>query len=186
MISSLRSPIIDNSFSDKAYPLIQYPSVDSEKLFLALTATRWRYVFLELFRCIEAVLYMTWVMDLKKSVNGIFTLRKGYESIRTSLGWREDKGVSIQKLFSLFELDSDISMAESNVDQFQELLGTEGFKRAWIGKKIYKIRNQLVHHEDFTDRTVLNVTEDEFRDISVYLVIFLQKLFALYDKDLRA
>ena len=113
-------------------------------------------------------------------------MRQGYAAIRSSLGWRESKAESIQKLFDLVESDESLTDAERGVVQFVDLLNTEGFKRRWVGKKINKIRNMLVHHEDFDDGEVLDVAEADFRELSLYLAKVVSALSVRFDEALRA
>lgn len=57
--------------------------------------------------------------------------------------------------------------------------------RSAIGRRIYKIRNQLVHPEDYTDRSVLNTPESEFRLLSTYLCAIALRIYSDFDPILR-
>jgi len=186
MVGDLRSLIVDREFSNAVHQLLQYPSIDAEKLFLTLTSTRWRYAFLELYRCIEAVLFLPWILDLRLALPATCTLRDGYSKIRSTLGWRENKAESIQRLFDKLEGDPALVDAEIGVNQFIDLVNTEDFKRRWVGRRINKIRNMLVHHEDFDDGEVLDVSESEFRHLCLYMTRVIATICARYDEELRA
>lgn len=185
LLPSLRPAIIDQQFSDSAYKLISYPCIDSEKIFLSLVSTRWRYVFLELYRCLEALLYVPWMTAIQRTIPTSMPLRDLYSSIRNSLNWREHKSSSFEMIFDLFKDRTDLDAHERNIEIFFDLTNSEGFQRRQIGKRINKIRNQLVHHEDSDDRSILDVSESQFRLISLYLAIFIGEFCEEYDSKLR-
>lgn len=186
LLPSLRPAIIDQEFSEVISKLISYPCIDSEKIFLSLVSTRWRYIFLELYRCLEALLYVPWMQDIQQHMPTSIPLRDLYQKIRHSLNWREHKSVSFERIFDLFEHNLELCVHEKKVDIFFDLTNSEEFKRRWIGKRINKIRNQLVHHEDSDDQSILSVTEAQFRSMSLYLAVFIGIFCEEYDSKLRA
>lgn len=185
LLPPLRPAIIDQEFSEAISKLISYPCIDSEKIFLSLVSTRWRYAFLELYRCLEALLYVPWMQDIQQHIPTSIPLRDLYQKIRHSLNWREHKSASFERIFDLFENNLELSVHEKSIDIFFDLTNSEGFQRRWIGKRINKIRNQLVHHEDSDDRSILSVTEDQFRSMSLYLAVFIGIFCEEYDSKLR-
>lgn len=185
LVPNLRPPIIDEIFSQRVYHLLSIPSVQAESLFLTLNSTRWRYVYLELFRIVEATLYLPWVLDLKAVAPSAMGAPDLYKSLRDKLDWREIKGKSIKRIFS--ELDSSLELREWEelCESFRFLDKTTTGYRASVAEKIYKIRNQLVHPQDFTDGSTLTISEDEFRRLCIYLCEVIRIVYARYDLYLR-
>lgn len=179
MISELRSPIIDQDFAEEANRLLGFRSIRAESVFLALISTRWRYTYLEIFRIIESALYVPWIKDMMNEVGGSLSMQAFYTVTRKKLEWRETKGKSIERLFALLADGVSASRAEAICPAIAQFSGTEKFSK--IGAQIYKIRNQLVHPEDFTDQSILEVTEDEFRALSIYLVRAARRVYHEYD-----
>ena len=185
MVPSLRSPIIDDDFSTRVHQLLSIPSVSPENIFLSLTATRWRYAFLELFKIIESVLYVPWVDDLLSELSIDARIKLAYSALRSRLDWREGKGRSIKRVFAALAATAELQRLEGLSRSFKDLDITQDERRAAIGQRVYKIRNQLVHPEDYTDRSVLNTSEDEFRILSIYLSEVATMIYEKYDGLLR-
>lgn len=185
MVDGLRSPIIDREFATTLVELLSFPSVNAENLFLCLTATRWRYVYLELFRIIESALFVPWIVELNQAVGSSLEIPVLYAELRKGLEWRESKGRSIEKVFSEIATDQAIMEVELRIKSFLDIVSNENYNRSAIGRRIYKIRNQLVHPEDYTDGSVLEVTEQEFRDLSLYLCDVISRIYNVYDQVLN-
>ena len=185
IVPSFPSQIIDNEFSDEIHALLSFPSINVENLFLALTATRWRYAYLEIFRVLESILHVPWVIDLMKDLGNTSPLPEVYILLRKSLSWREMKGDSIERIFASMNSDSDLILEEHRIDIFYDLMSKDDFDRRNIGRRIYKIRNQLVHPEDYSDGSKLDIKENEFRLLSIYLAKILRKIYTTYDPMMR-
>ncbi|MDQ0565497.1 hypothetical protein GRI55_06860 [Erythrobacter citreus] len=188
MISDLRSPIIDQTFAGKVHLLLGNHLVSSESIYLVLTSTRWRYAFMELFRILETTLHVPWLLDLTKDLSIGGSLVDLYRNLREKLSWKEAKGNSVERVFRDLNGDEDLLRFEKTVSVFAGIdLDAEEFCRSSIGRKIWKTRNQLVHPEDFTDGSKLEVSEDQFRALSNYLIEVIAKIFAkIPDGALRA
>lgn len=179
LISDLRSPIIDQNFALKVHPLLGNHLISSESIYLVLTSTRWRYAFMELFRILETTLHVPWLVDLTKDLSIGGSLAELYRSLREKLLWKESKGSSVERIFRELNGDADLLRLERSVSIFMDLkFDSHEFCRGSVGKRIWKTRNQLVHPEDFTDGSRLEVTEIQFRELSNYLIAVIEKIFA--------
>lgn len=177
----LRSLVIDDDFADSIYELIGLPDVDSEKIFQTLTATRWRHAFLELYRCLESLFTLPRILELRNEIAPNSTLSEIKSAVRRSLNWREQEKNSIEEIFSSLDSDRSLDSIESQVPAFKDLLSREKFKRKSIGRRIYKIRNSLVHHEDYESGSDFQYDDEEYRYLAMYLVSCLPRIIRKFD-----
>jgi hypothetical protein len=184
-VSNLRSPIVDDEFALLIHGLLSLPSIKPENLFLCLTSTRWRYAYLELFRLIESTLYVPWILDLIGDISSTMRAPLLYTALRKNIDWREVKGRSIERVFQDVRDDGELSSLEARIQAFKDVLSSKEPTRAAIGRRVYKIRNQLVHPEDYVDASLLDVSEGQFRDLSVYLCHVVRGIYANYDTQMR-
>ena len=89
------------------------------------------------------------------------------------------------RVFAALAATAELQRLEGLSKSFKDLDITQDERRAAIGQRVYKIRNQLVHPEDYTDRSVLNTSEDEFRILSIYLSEVATMIYEKYDGLLR-
>ena len=179
LVSDLRSPIIDQEFASQVHQLLANNLISSESIYLVLSATSWRYAFMELFRILETTLHVPWMVDLMKDLEIDCNILDLYRSLRSRLYWKEAKGFSVERIFRELNGDEKLLDIEKGISAFRGIdFDNAEFCRSSIGRKIWKTRNQLVHPEDFTDGSRLQTSEDEFRSLSRYLVEIIQRIFA--------
>ena len=179
LISDLRSPIIGQDFALKVHPLLGNHLISSESIYLVLTATRWRYAFMELFRILETTLHIPWMLDLTRDLKISGSIAELYRSLRERLYWKEAKGNSVERVFKEFNDDAVLLSIERSISAFSGIdFDDPEFCRSTVGRRVWKIRNQLVHPEDFTDGSRLQVSEEQFRSLSHYLIAIITKIFS--------
>jgi len=151
-------------------------NVNPESIYYGLTSTHWRQCFLEIYKCLENIYYLPWVKRLKYkhgyTLDGL-TLAKQF---RSELRWRHREAESISELFTLLEEGTAKSEALRGISLFADL-DLQDVNRATIGRRIYKIRNVIVHGEDFDDPTPLEFYETCWSELIAYL---LEVTYSLY------
>lgn len=167
--SGARSRIVSEEINAAIIELSTYEHIPKDNLFQALTATLWRHYFLEVYRCIEAIHYFPWVLELKSKGSISNTVSELKEYCRTTLNWREREEPSIMKIFGSVNLDKATSDLEANIAPFKKFINDPKFKRDSLGKEIYRIRNNLVHHEDYENPEKIIFTVKQWEDISMYV-----------------
>lgn len=186
LVPGLRSPLIDEYFANIIHNILEIPSVSAQSVFLCLTAARWRYVYLELFRILESTLHVPWMLDLSASLPTGRKISDIYVSVRGSLEWREAKGRSLERVFAVVDTnDFELIRSEANCISLSGLDAEKKYKNGTCSERIYKIRNQLVHPQDFTDGSKISISEIEFRNLSIYLCNVIRLVYREYDGYLR-
>jgi|GEM_PF-3477240 len=164
-IAAFRSPLIDGDLSSKLLALANLPNVNPENVYLALTSQHWKHVFIEIYRLVEALYYLPWVLELraanKTSQSGLSIARQ----CRLILEWREKEESSIKRLFALLPTSSIVRRELIETSPFSDI-PAEDISSVIVAERIYKIRNQLIHQEDYEERTRLTI-DDDFWSVSL-------------------
>lgn len=147
----LRSAIIDDELAAAIRSLIESTSVPNENLFQAVTASHFRHAFLELYRCLESIFYLPWMIELKTAGEMSIRACELKNTCRTALHWREKELPSMEKMFNLFAGNESLEALENTIDFFRDIKNSEDFNRTQLGKRLYRIRNGMVHHEDYEE-----------------------------------
>jgi hypothetical protein len=182
--SPVRSQILDDNVNNALSDLRVFPSVNQESIFQALTSSQWRHVFLEIYRCMESIFYLPWILDLKRSGGMVGRAYDLKYSCRTSLLWREKERPSMEKLFALFAVDAELDAVEDEIEVFRELKRGDNFSRPMLGSRIYTIRNGLVHHEDYEEPNAFRLDDAQWKAVSLYLALALKRILQLHERDL--
>lgn len=177
-----RSELLSDDVAADIGALIRQGNINPENVYYALTSMHWKHCFLELYKCIESLHYLPWVFNLK-SVVGI--TERGYalsRKIRSSLAWREKEDNSMKALFEMLSdtIVRDIRLSTTKV--FSDLEITTVSKSA-IGRRIYKIRNTLVHQEDYEDSSPLFFTKSCWPVVISYLAVIILDLYSNFSAD---
>lgn len=173
-IEPLRSAIIDGELASVLLKLAGSPAVPNENIFQAVTASHFRHAFLELYRCLESIFYLPWMVELKR-VGDITTraceLKK---TCRTALNWREKELPSMERIFELIPGSASLDALENESQLFKDIKGGKEFSRNQLGRRIYSIRNGMVHHEDYDEPNQYKPNDVQWRILSLYIanVIF--------------
>ena len=180
----LRSAIVDKELASSLLNLVGILSVPNENLFQAVTASHFRHTFLELYRCMESIFYLPWMIELK-SAGRIHTracdLKK---TCRDTLEWREKERPSIEKLFALVQGGAGLDPLENAIELFKDLKNGSDFHRSHIGNRLYTIRNGMVHHEDYEDPSQYKPNNVQWRQLALYVARVLYEVTSIYARDL--
>lgn len=184
--SFYRPDIIDDEIANAIYQLNELDNLNPENLYFALTSSHWKHTFLDLYKCLEAIFYLPWTSVLRDSLKSELTALALAKECRRSLIWREREKTSISRLFEI--LPDEICKAEAikNIAPTQDLFGNDASKGKF-GERIYKIRNQLVHQEDYDDPVPVEIPKGCWLPICLYLTNVLKELYTqkAHDIDYR-
>lgn len=181
---AVRSAIIDQELASALFQLIESSPVPNENLFQAVTASHFRHAFLELYRCLESNFYLPWMIELKRT-GGIHTRACELKNTcRVALQWREKELPSMEKLFALVPRSEKLDNLEDAVELFKDLKNGGDFTRNQIGKRLYTIRNGMVHHEDYEEPNQYKPNDVQWRFLSLYVAHVLLAITSTYARDL--
>ena len=141
--------------------------VPIDNLVQSILAYRWNFVFLDLYRCIERLYVIGWVLDYTTT----FGSSLGKEEIHTklldrSVAHHEDE--IIKYLFTL--LDAGIL---AGLDPIRDKTEHSVF--------IYDLRNSIVHYQT----SDVKHTDEEWNAISLFLLKAIDKLYTVLASDIK-
>ena len=164
---SMRSQIIDQELCTKIADLRIYKLVPPENLFDAITSNHFRQSFLELYRILESVFEIPFFVKLSTDIKTSLSLRDLSLLIEDKLGWRRKEEDS---MVDALELCDEPLLLDQKILQIAAFsgIGDEPTK-ASVARRIYKIRNSIVHHKVRYDTTSFRVKSDDWKTIVVFI-----------------
>lgn len=181
---ALRSGVVDQELAKVLGLLVTRPSVPNENIFQAITSSHSRHIFLELYRCLESIFYLPWMLQLK-TAGGMQTRACDLkETCRFTLQWREKEKPSMERIFGLLPGSQELDRLEDAIDLFKDLKNADGFTRSQLGDRTYTIRNGLVHHEDYEKPNQYKPNDVQWRHLALYLATALLTITGTYERDL--
>lgn len=179
---NLRSPVIDRYAGDRISALMGKTACGADNLFQALTSSQWKYVFLDLYRCLESLYFFPWIRELKGALDSeedVYSLR---ERSWRALGWSPKEDTSIKKLFEL--VDAKVFQNDgSAVDKFLSLKPDISPPSSYA-ERLYSIRNTMVHHADRQSRSPNPTSAAEYRQLCLFLCAVLEAIHRDYSPEL--
>lgn len=161
----------------------------SENVYTALTSIHWKYTFFELYKCIEALFFLPWGLSTKTGLQLNSSAFDSHQLITTIMSFKTKEKDSIEKLFMLLDDQFVADAKNSNIESFKELdldasTGKVNTSKQLIGRRIYKIRNTLVHQEDFEDRSPLALENENWSNLVKFLCSSIIYLYTTYSSEL--
>jgi hypothetical protein len=151
-------------------------NVNPENIYYALTSIHWKQVFLEIYKCIEALYYLPWVLTLKNKYGYSETGLTIARQLREGLRWREKEVESIEALFGLLDERLVKNSGLAKTGPFADMNFTTS-KASAIGRRIYKIRNVQVHQEDYDDPSPLEISPECWPVVVQYMIVVAVRLY---------
>ncbi|WP_156943974.1 hypothetical protein [Roseivivax isoporae] len=179
---NLRSPIVDRHAGDRISALMGKTACGTDNLFQALTSSQWKYVFLDLYRCLESLYFFPWIRELKGALDSeenVYSLR---ESSWSALGWSPKEDNSIKKLFELVD-DKVFQDDASEVDKFSSLKPDSSPPSSYA-ERLYSVRNTMVHHADRQGRSPNPASAADYRQLCLFLCAVLEAIHRDYSAEL--
>lgn len=177
-----RSDLLNEDICTSMADLLRLENINPENLYLAQTTNHWKHAFLEIYKLLEAIYYLPWTVALRDAGGFSSPALQLAQHCRSGLAWREKEKASIRKLFEMVTRCDPLR---------QKLTSTSVFQGVDIGKldaggvaeRIYKVRNQLVHQEDYDERTPLVLDKDFWPEAIEFLVDIIDDLYSSNASD---
>lgn len=178
-----RSALIPPALATAIAGLTNLPNVNPENLYFALTSAHWRHVVLEIYKCLEAAFYLPWAKNLRDALGHQMSALEMAQHCKKNLRWRENEARSIVALFQLLPEDIVIDPAIRATVGFSDIPGDIDVVAAFA-KRVYKIRNQLVHQQDYDSPEPVNLDEAVWLSLALYLCKIIDILYSKFAVDL--
>jgi len=182
-VVEFRSPLVSPPLASAIAQLAQLPNVNPENLFFALTSTHWKYIVVEIYKCLEAAFYLPWVKSLRDALGHQMSALSMAQQCKASLRWRENERESLYALFSLLPEACVKTPAIKATVTFSDLLG-EKTTTSVYAERVYRIRNQIVHQFDYEGRVPLKIPTSVWPVLALYLCEIVRFLYSTYAADL--
>lgn len=159
-IIDLYKDIIDSNYSHLNY----------DNIWRSISAIEWRYCFIELYRCIEVLFYISQTYQLSTDLSSRLSLNNLFRYIYKTLPdtYHENTGLDI--LFNLLQPETI-----EKLKAISELKTTDGF---------YRLRNSIVHGKRQEYYNSIIKKEDSWKSIITFTLIAIKELYELFDDDL--
>lgn len=168
---SLRSQVIDQNLCTKITDLNSYDLVPSENLFDAITSNHLRQSFLELYRVLESIFELPFLIKLSKEINTTLDIKQLSNVIENLLSWRRKEEDSIIETLELCDESTLFDNKILETSTFSEFKETPN--KAAIAKRIYKIRNSIVHHKVRYETNSFSVNSEDWETIVLFTTMIL-------------
>lgn len=138
-----------------------------DNILRSITASSWRYCFLDLYRCIENLYEIGNIYRYYDSFKSELDFNAFYNKLTKGPNIKGSELTSLDELFSLLTKQSN-SMLDAIKDSSDEK----------NSKFIYNLRNSIVHHRpDICD---IELSDDEWEQIVVYLLLCIDILYTRF------
>ncbi|WP_157772181.1 hypothetical protein [Zobellella denitrificans] len=183
-VERLQSALIDRELVSLASDLYNLGSVHYENIYLSLTSSHYKYIFIEIYRCLEAIYYLPWMLNLKSGVGIQHDAYSLAGIVANAIKWREKEKESISSLFALLPEAIFNSSSLSNISFLSNKNYEQEDCRRSLSMDVYRVRNQSVHQADYEhkDNIVLNVQDWQLITKFMYRVV--KYFYSEYKKDI--
>jgi hypothetical protein len=146
----------------------------------AMVSVRWEHAFLDVYRCIERLLSIPTMMDLKGNL-GVSTTAVVLSAMLESItGWRKPEESGLISL--LGHCDVTCRPFHARLIQFVPDLHRE-YSINVVGTYIYKLRNSIVHYRPATE--LPNLQEEAWKLILDFMVESVAGIYAKFGRELQ-
>lgn len=166
----------------KLNELLKHDNINPENIYYASSSLHLRQCFMEIYRCLEAIFYLPWIKKLKANPEFKQDGLALSHTLKDAIGWRQKEKESIEELFSLVSdhivKDEKVKLAKV-FDDF-DFPTTEA---KVFGRRIYKIRNILVHQQDHEDISPLEIFPNCWPSLVEYILDITLDLYSNHKSD---
>lgn len=142
----------------------------NENILSSSVAYCWRYCFLDIYRCLEPKFTYPCIKQLKDKLSITHTSSVIDDSLSSILNWRAKEEKS---MITLFE-----SLSPSLKTEFESCKKDDEAEQ--IGKRIYKLRNSIVHHYSVEDNIEDIRTVEEWDNLVCLMLKSIKEIYTLY------
>jgi hypothetical protein len=181
-VADFRSRLISPNLADSIGKILALTNVNPENIYFALTTSHWKYVVVELYKCLEAAFYLPWIKTLRDAIGHDMSALEMAQKCKQSLQWREKEKDSLIALFSMLPEVVVVSQDVLATEAFVEL-GAVATSTA-MATRIYRVRNQIVHQYDYDSPEPLRFRQGDWEVLAVYISDIVFSLYSTYAVDL--
>lgn len=142
----------------------------NENILSSSVAYCWRYCFLDIYRCLEPKFTYPCIKQLKDKLSITHASSVIDDSLSSILNWRAKEEKS---MITLFE-----SLSPSLKTKFESCKKDDEAEQ--IGKRIYKLRNSIVHHYSVEDNIEDIRTVEEWDNLVCLMLKSIKEIYTLY------
>jgi hypothetical protein len=180
--SALRAKLFPEVVAKKINSLLLLGNSNPEHLFYATTSIHLRQCFMEIYHTIENLFYLPWALNLKCELQLNESGRTLAKKLRSSTGWRQKEADSIRALFALAGIDEKSVSEIIKVPSFSGLEKGD-FSSDRFARRVYKIRNILVHQEDYDDPSDLLISSECWQPLIAFILEVAIRLYQKFSQD---
>lgn len=139
----------------------------------SIISYRWKFCFIDLYRCHERLFMLAWVDEFKSSMKSTLELQELYDKMRRvyRTEHHEDKNiVSLYKLLPVNILNTLKDKEDRNAEK--------------IAKEIYKLRNTIVHYQR-TEKELDQISDFQWNKIIRFLLMAIPYLYNHFAKHIE-
>lgn len=142
----------------------------NENILSSSVAYCWRYCFLDIYRCLEPKFTYPCIKKLKSSLSLSHTSDCINNSLSDILGWRVQEEKAMIDLFNC--------LSENLKTEFTKI--KKGNEDSSIGKRIYKLRNAIVHHYSDENNIEDTKTVPEWDNLVCIMLKAIKEIYTIY------
>ena len=147
-------------------------SIPYRNLLNSLLSATYEHSFFELYKCIEALYQVIFIVDLYDEIKPSCNLIDFLEATETKLNWRPYERTSIQKLFS-----------RTPIYLFMDINFMDNTDPEKLANWIYDLRNRVVHLKQLQKSSSLSV--GNWNSIMKFVLRLLEYWYSKYDSRLE-
>lgn len=150
---TLRLPYNDETLNSfKQLCCQNYAYIKYENLFQALTATSFKFAFLDIYRSIEMLYQLHYIIEIEDEIQGI-DREKLLKAIDTSLNWRPNERNTFIKILNSIHITDREHITKKLPGVIKRTTGNSVVKNEALWNWIYDLRCNIVHlktyHQQF-------------------------------------
>lgn len=157
-------------------------SLTFDNFFIAMTASHWKHVVIELYRSLENLFSIPLVIEFKRSLGYSEPARELVKLCVDKLRWKRNERHSLFCLLSQWGKDKIMASEVMTVSVFTSLsTESENFVENFTDA-LYQIRNQFVHQlECYQEK---DIPPEELEILALFLIDINIDLYSFFDSEL--
>lgn len=130
----------------------------------------WRYCFLDIYRCLEPRFTYPSIKKLKSQLSLSHASEIINSSLYDILGWRAKEESAMIELFNCLSIDLKSEFEKAKKNDEADI----------IGKRIYKLRNSIVHHYSIEDNIEDLRTPSEWDELIKIMLKAIKEIYTIH------
>lgn len=140
-------------------------NIPIDNVLRSIISYRWKFCFIDLYRCHERLFMLAWVDEFKSSMQSTLGLKELYKNMKCVYSTEHHEDKNIASLYNLLP------------DNILDVLKDEEKENAEkIAKYIYTLRNTIVHYQR-TEAIIDQMSDDQWNKIIRFLLMAIPYLY---------